>query len=69
MSRRHAAQKREVIPDPKFNDLVVTKFMNAVMEHGKKSVAERMVYGAFDKMEAEGQVESDRPVPARRSRT
>jgi small subunit ribosomal protein S7 len=51
MSRRHAAQKREVIPDPKFNDLVVTKFMNAVMEDGKKSVAERMVYGAFDKME------------------
>ena len=35
MSRRHAAQKREVIPDPKFNDLVVTKFMNAVMEDGK----------------------------------
>ena len=54
MSRRHAAQKREVIPDPKFNDLVVTKFMNAVMEHGKKSVAERMVYGAFDKMESKG---------------
>ena len=52
MSRRHAAQKREVNPDPKFNDLVVTKFMNAVMEDGKKSVAERMVYGAFDKMEA-----------------
>ena len=51
MSRRHAAQKREVIPDPKFNDVVVTKFMNAVMEDGKKSVAERMVYGAFDKME------------------
>ena len=54
MSRRHAAQKREVIPDPKFNDLVVTKFMNAVMEHGKKSVAERMVYSAFDKMESKG---------------
>ena len=51
MSRRHAAQKREVIPDPKFNDVVVTKFMNAVMEDGKKSVAERMVYGAFEKME------------------
>ncbi len=51
MSRRHAAQKREVIPDPKFQDLVVTKFMNAVMEDGKKSVAERMVYGAFEKME------------------
>jgi small subunit ribosomal protein S7 len=54
MSRRHAAQKREVIPDPKFNDVVVTKFMNAVMEDGKKSVAERMVYGAFDKMEQKG---------------
>ena len=40
-----------MIPDPKFHDVVVTKFMNAVMEHGKKSVAERMVYGAFDKME------------------
>jgi small subunit ribosomal protein S7 len=51
MSRRHAAQKREVIPDPKFNDTVVSKFMNAVMEQGKKSVAERIVYGAFDKME------------------
>ncbi len=54
MSRRHSAQKREVIPDPKFNDLVVTKFMNAVMEQGKKSVAERIVYGAFDKMETKG---------------
>ena len=54
MSRRHAAQKREVIPDPKFHDLVVTKFMNAVMKEGKKSVAERMVYGAFEKMETKG---------------
>jgi small subunit ribosomal protein S7 len=54
MSRRHSAQKREVIPDPKFNDLVVTKFMNAVMKEGKKSVAERMVYGAFEKMETKG---------------
>ncbi|MGL4397494.1 MAG: 30S ribosomal protein S7 [Hyphomicrobium sp.] len=54
MSRRHAAQKREFIPDPKFNDLVVAKFMNAVMKEGKKSVAERMVYGAFEKMESKG---------------
>ena len=52
MSRRHSAEKREVNPDPKFQDLVVTKFMNAVMEHGKKSVAERIVYGALDRMEA-----------------
>ena len=50
MSRRHSAEKREINPDPKFGDLVVTKFMNAVMYDGKKSVAERIVYGAFDVM-------------------
>ena len=54
MSRRHSAQKREVNPDPKFNDIVITKFMNAVMEQGKKSVAERIVYGALDRMETRG---------------
>ncbi|MBP1849750.1 30S ribosomal protein S7 [Rhizobium halophytocola] len=48
MSRRHKAEKREINPDPKFGDLVVTKFMNAIMLHGKKSVAETIVYGAFD---------------------
>jgi small subunit ribosomal protein S7 len=48
MSRRHSAEKREINPDPKFGDLVVTKFMNAIMLHGKKSVAENIVYGAFD---------------------
>jgi small subunit ribosomal protein S7 len=52
MSRRHRAEKREVNPDPKFSDLVITKFMNAVMEEGKKSVAERIVYGALEKMES-----------------
>lgn len=51
MSRRHRAQKREIIPDPKFTDLVVTKFMNAVMRDGKKSTAEGIVYGAFDRIE------------------
>ncbi len=51
MSRRHAAEKRQVIPDPKFGDIVVTKFMNAVMLDGKKSTAERIVYGAFDAIE------------------
>ena len=48
MSRRHAAEKREVIPDAKFGDIVVTKFMNSLMEDGKKSAAESIVYGAFD---------------------
>ena len=47
MSRRRAAEKREVLPDAKFGDVVVTKFMNTVMRDGKKSVAERIVYGAF----------------------
>ncbi|MCD0416011.1 30S ribosomal protein S7 [Rubrivivax sp. JA1024] len=52
MSRRHAAEKREVLPDPKFGNVIVTKFMNSVMYAGKKSVAEGIVYGAFDLIEA-----------------
>ena len=51
MSRRHSAEKREVNPDPKYSDLVLTKFMNAVMSDGKKSVAERIVYGALERVE------------------
>jgi len=42
MSRRHRAEKREILPDPKFNDLVLSKFMNAIMLDGKKSVAENI---------------------------
>jgi small subunit ribosomal protein S7 len=52
MSRRHRAEKREINPDPKFGDLVVTKFMNAIMLHGKKSVAETIVYSALDQVQA-----------------
>ena len=52
MSRRHSADKREINPDPKCGDLVVTKFMNAVMYDGKKSVAETIVYGALDQIQA-----------------
>ena len=51
MSRRHSAEKREIMPDPKFGNAVVTKFMNSVMEAGKKSVAESIVYGALDMIE------------------
>lgn len=51
MSRRHRAEKRDVIPDPKFGDIVITKFTNSVMRDGKKSIAERIVYGALDQME------------------
>ncbi len=57
MSRRHKAEKREINPDPKFGDLVITKFMNAVMLHGKKSVAESIVYGALSAIEAKAKSE------------
>src|ERR1700675_3064177 len=52
MSRRHSAEKREINPDPKFGDLVVSKFMNSIMKQGKKSVAENIVYGAFERMQS-----------------
>jgi len=51
MARRHQAEKRKLIPDPKFNDKVVAKFINDVMRSGKKNTAERIVYGAFDIIE------------------
>src|SRR5690554_3146928 len=51
MSRKHRAQVREVLPDPRFDDIVVTKFINGLMYGGKKSVAEKIFYGALDKAE------------------
>ena len=60
MSRRHSAEKREVIPDAKFHDVVLAKFMNSIMYDGKKSVAEAIVYGAFEIIEAKLKVE---PLP------
>ena len=57
MSRRHRAEKREINPDPKFGDLVITKFMNAVMLHGKKSTAESIVYGALDQVQSKAKQE------------
>jgi small subunit ribosomal protein S7 len=51
MSRRHRAERREVLPDPKFGNMVVSKFMNSIMYAGKKSVAEAIVYGALDVIE------------------
>ena len=49
MSRRHAAEKREILPDAKYGDKVITKFMNNLMLDGKKSVAESIVYGALER--------------------
>ena len=51
MSRRHSAEKRVINPDPKFGDIVISKFMNSIMLDGKKSVSERIVYGALDAVE------------------
>ena len=52
MSRRHSAEKREIIPDAKYGDVVLTKFMNSIMYEGKKSVAERIVYGALGQIKS-----------------
>jgi small subunit ribosomal protein S7 len=60
MSRRHSAEKREVIPDAKYHDVILAKFMNSIMYDGKKSSAEQIVYGAFDIIE--GKLKSD-PLP------
>jgi small subunit ribosomal protein S7 len=55
MSRRHAAQKREILPDPKYGDQVLAKFINLVMSRGKKSVAEKIVYGALNDLKVKGE--------------
>ncbi len=52
MARRRRAEHREIVPDAKFGDLIVAKFMNSLMYAGKKSVAENIVYGAFDAIQA-----------------
>ena len=54
MSRRHKAEKREILPDAVFGDVVLSKFINSVMQDGKKSTAEAIVYGALEKMKARG---------------
>lgn len=51
MSRRHRAERREVLPDPKFADVVLSKFINSLMEDGKRSIAEKIVYGAIEILE------------------
>ncbi len=54
MSRRHAAEHREILPDAKYGDQVVMKFINSLMRAGKKSIAEAIVYGAFDQISERG---------------
>ena len=52
MSRRHRAEKRQINPDAKYGDVVLTKFMNSLMLHGKKSIAEKILYAALDQVES-----------------
>ena len=52
MSRRRRAERREIVPDAKFGDLVLAKFMNSLMYAGKKSAAESIIYGAFDTIQS-----------------
>ena len=59
MSRRHRADKREILPDAKFGDIVITRFMNALMYDGKKSAAEGIVYNALDVMKRRGGAAAD----------
>ena len=54
MSRRRAAVKREVLPDAKYGDTILTKFINSLMFEGKKSVAERIIYGALERVQGRG---------------
>ena len=57
MARRRRPERREILPDPRFGDVVLSKFMNSVMLDGKKSVAERIVYGALESVEARAKKE------------
>jgi small subunit ribosomal protein S7 len=54
MSRRRAAERRETLPDPKYGNALLARFINMVMKSGKKSVAERIIYGALDQIEQRG---------------
>lgn len=57
MSRRRVAEKREILPDPKYHDKTLAKFINIIMRSGKKSVAEKIVYGALDEIGGKGNPE------------
>ena len=60
MSRRRSPERRVILPDPKFKSELLTKFMNMVMEDGKKSVAEKILYGALDQIAAKKKTDASR---------
>ena len=57
MPRRRSPEKRKILPDPKYKDIIVAKFMNHIMKDGKKSVAEKIVYGAFNKIDETAKID------------
>ena len=57
MSRRHVAERKEILPDPKYGDKVLAKFINIIMRSGKKSIAEKIVYGALNEISGKGNSE------------
>ena len=57
MPRRRSPEKRKILPDPKYKDIIVAKFMNHIMKDGKKSVAEKIVYGAFNKIDETSKID------------
>lgn len=62
MSRRHRAEKRKAQPDPKYSSVVLSRFINKLMLHGKKSLAREIVYGALEKLA--GKINADNPLEA-----
>jgi len=60
MARRREAEKREILPDPKFNDILVARFVNNLLRKGKKSLAERMLYSALDNID--GRIKDEEPL-------
>ncbi len=58
MSRRRAAENRSILPDPKYGDQVLAKFINMIMRSGKKSVAEKIVYGALNEIQEKKKVDA-----------
>ena len=69
MPRRRSPEKRKVLPDPKYKDVVLAKFMNNLMKDGKKSVAEKIVYGAFDEINKNSKEDPNDPPPSQTSST
>ena len=57
MPRRRSPEKRKILPDPKYKDIIVAKFMNNLMKDGKKSIAEKIVYGAFERINSQSEDE------------